>query len=195
MSYLSKGERRAVIIDAAVDLIWDKGLGAATVRAVADAVGSAPGQIHHHFMCADDLRAEAFREAWRRMNPAIHVELNSKPPVERLTALVSGFAGEQRIVVERLWRDALASARMEPAVREAVREQLAHWRHIFIEALKEAKASGDAPDGLNVAHVAQRLMALSLGLDVFDLVADGEDGSPDRDELVREAISLELGGG
>lgn len=193
VSYMHKEERRAAIIDAAVQLIWEKGLGAATVRGVADAVGSAPGQIHHHFKCADDLRAEAFRETWRRMNPAIIGSLNAMPPIERLVALISGFAGDQHAVGERLWRDALASARMEPGVREAVREQLGEWREVYIGALKEAKASGDAPADLNEEHSTQRLMALSLGLDVFSQVANQDDKCPNRDQLVRDAIRLELG--
>ncbi|WP_226576575.1 TetR family transcriptional regulator [Acuticoccus sediminis] len=188
---MAKSERRAAIVNAAVALVWDKGLGAATVRAVAAAVGASPGQIHHHFASVDDLRAEAFREASRRMLPELTRTLRSMPPMDNLLGLLAGCASEEHAMAERLWRDALAAARMSEIVGEAVREALDEWNVAIVDALKRVKEAGELPATLDEAPVAQRLMALSLGLDVLNEVYGRCDGRTGRQAVVRAALAIE----
>ncbi|TYC64249.1 TetR family transcriptional regulator [Rhodobacterales bacterium] len=193
MKYMSRKERRVAIVDAAVGLVWEKGLGAATVRAVAEALQASPGQIHHHFGSADELRAEAFREAWRRMTPALMHDLETLKPLARLAVLIAGPKNEQHVLIQRLWRDALASARMDESVRKAVREELLHWQNVIASALAEANAQGDLSQSLNEDHAAHRMLALCLGLDAFDEVVGSDGVNFDREVIVREAIEREMG--
>lgn len=191
MSYLSKEERRSAIVDATVGLVWEKGLGAATVRAVAEAMEASPGQIHHHFRSADELRAEAFREAWRRVTPTLMRDLQALKPLERLVTIVAGTTSEEHALAQHLWRDALASSRMDKDVRQAVREGLDHWRNVIVTALTEAKAQGDVPTTLDEDRIAHRLLALALGLDMLDQVI-GHELCRDRETTVREVIESEV---
>lgn len=189
---MARDARRAAIKEAAATLVWEKGLGAATVRAVAAAIGASPGQIHHHFDTADDLRAEAFREAWRRMAADHIATQQGKPPLERLYGLLDGADGDCVAGAMRLWKDALAAAKMSENVRLAVNDALAHWQSVIVDVLREGKACGAFPPGLDELPVAGRLMALSLGLDVWADIGFHDASGGDRGTIVAMMIETEL---
>ncbi|WP_245944112.1 TetR family transcriptional regulator [Acuticoccus kandeliae] len=189
---MTKDERRAAIVNAAVALVTEKGLAAATVRAVAAALGASPGQIHHHFASADDLRAEAFREAWRRI-VADYLETQRGADLRtRLDGLIVGPEDAHIATIGHLWKDALAAARMSETVRLAVCEALGDWRHSIVEVLAAGRAEGVFPAAIEDERVAARLMALALGLDVFADIGFGASDHAGRVAVLREAIEVEL---
>lgn len=58
----TKSERRAEILSAAVRVFAEKGFDTATMRDVADAVGTRPGSLYHHFRSKDELLRELLHE-------------------------------------------------------------------------------------------------------------------------------------
>ena len=61
MSYYSREVRRQMILETAVNIAYQDGLSAMTVRRIAQEAQIAIGQIHHHFSTVGELRSEAFK--------------------------------------------------------------------------------------------------------------------------------------
>ena len=58
----TKSERRAEIRAAAVRVFAEKGFDTATMRDIADAVGTRPGSLYHHFRSKDELLRELLHD-------------------------------------------------------------------------------------------------------------------------------------
>ncbi len=63
----SEERRREDLIVAALDLVAEGGLHAATVRAIADRAGVTPGLIRHYFTSKEDLTRVAYQRLMERM--------------------------------------------------------------------------------------------------------------------------------
>lgn len=63
----SEERRREDLIAAALDLVAEGGLHAATVRAIADRAGVTPGLIRHYFTSKEDLTRVAYHRLMERM--------------------------------------------------------------------------------------------------------------------------------
>ncbi len=181
MSYMSKSERRAQIIDATIELVVQEGLHATTVRRIAARLDCSPGQIHHHFHSADELRAEAVREVYRRLEPSVEKAMLGLPAREKLHVLLSGCSNIEvresvdllALITERFWRDALSDATSEHT-RKAIVEGLERWRDSLIRVLQGGVDSGEFPATLEVEAVGMRLLVSGFGLDVLRQVTQHE---------------------
>ncbi|WP_049564080.1 TetR/AcrR family transcriptional regulator [Nonomuraea sp. SBT364] len=81
MTYLPAGERRRLIVDAAIEVIATEGLAQATTRRIAERAGTPRGTIHYCFRDKDELimvvlgRAGAtMRTAFEGLDPAAGLE-------------------------------------------------------------------------------------------------------------------------
>ncbi len=161
-------------MNAVVKIVSSDGLAAATVRRIAQELDCSPGQIHHHFASADALRAEAVREVWRRLEPALIAVLQKFAPRERLVIVLSGcataFSNELdplMHVAERLWKEAW-NIRGDPAVREAISEGIGKMYEEIAASLVDGMESGVFPQGLDVGRIAMGLIAASQGFDMLE---------------------------
>ncbi|WP_159717708.1 TetR family transcriptional regulator C-terminal domain-containing protein [Geminicoccus flavidas] len=193
MTYMNRGDRRASIVEAAVEIILRDGLGATTVRGVAKALGASPGQIHHHFASADELRAEAFRTLWARTAPGFVERVSGMPPRERLLAALLADDSTLEALSAKLWNDSLVASGAEPHVRAAVREIMEQWLGLLVAAIKAGVDTGEFRSELSPEEIARRLAAFCLGVDVLASL-----GLPahSRDEIrvrITKYIDLELG--
>lgn len=66
-----RAELRAAILDAALDIVAEQGLGALSIRAVADRVEYSAAAIYLHFDSKEALLREVAREGFRRMHEAV----------------------------------------------------------------------------------------------------------------------------
>ena len=199
MSYMARKDRRSAIIDAAVDLVLRNGLPAATVRGIAQALDCSPGQIHHHFASADELRAEAMREVWRRIEPELSEELHRFPPYERLLVLLNGSyapdtsaANPLRVVAEQMWREAQWANRMDVSVRQAVCEGLQYWRSAILDALRDGMEQGQFPKTIDAEKTMMRLQAFVLGFELLERVDPDIGVTTDKTRFIIEALDREL---
>jgi len=92
-------DRRAIILASAAELFARKGVGATTVREIADAVGILSGSLYHHFESKDAIVAEILTGYLRAIQDRYAAVLASgKSPAESLHDLVLTslqVAGEQ----------------------------------------------------------------------------------------------------
>ncbi len=75
----SEERRREDLIAAALDLVAEGGIPAATVRAIADRAGVTPGLIRHYFTSKEDLTRVAYQRLMERMTTDSAAELMGGP--------------------------------------------------------------------------------------------------------------------
>ena len=85
------GEKRRIILDAAVRVFARQGFHSARVRDIADEAGVAYGLVYHYFGSKDAVLDTLFLERWNVLLEAIHqVDRSEDEPREKLHA-ITGF--------------------------------------------------------------------------------------------------------
>src|SRR5947209_7100453 len=106
---IASGEKRRLILDAAVRVFARKGFHTCRVGDIAEEAGVAHGLLYHYFASKDELLETVFRETWSELLAAIHdVELSDAPAREQLRQVAA--------IMLRAWR------RQPDLVRVLVRE-------------------------------------------------------------------------
>ena len=122
--YKRAGEeiRREAMIAAALDLIAEGGIAAATIRAIAEKVGVTPGLIRHYFKTKEDLTRAAYQALMEQMTQASALVLDTAPEgaMARLAAFVA--ASLRPPVVDPaamgLWAGFIHQVQRDPLLRE-----------------------------------------------------------------------------
>jgi AcrR family transcriptional regulator len=151
--------RREALIAAALDLIAEGGVAAATVRAIADRAGVTPGLIRHYFAGKDDLTRAAFAEIMARMTAASLAHADEAPagdPVARLAAFVR--ASLRPPVADEvslgLWAGFIHLVRREPAMREIHCSSYLEYRDLLQGLIAAAQPPGTPPSRLRAQAIA-----------------------------------------
>ena len=81
----TNGDKRRLLLDAAVRVFARKGYHAARVGDIAEEAGVAYGLLYHYFESKEDVLRSVFRETWRALIATIKsVEEGDDPPREQL---------------------------------------------------------------------------------------------------------------
>jgi len=122
---------RGRMLDAAVQLFAERGLGSTSVRDVAGAAGVSLAMVHHYFGSKDDLYDACIDATYAElsaMKGALALELASTAPLGELfaRAVVTSFrfAREHRTAVRLLVRAAVSSGELHPRGRKLLLEAL-----------------------------------------------------------------------
>jgi len=122
---------RRRMLDAAVDLFAERGLGSTSVRDVAGAAGVSLAMVHHYFGSKDDLYAACIDATYAElsaMQGALATELAAAAPLAELFARAVTtsfrFACEHRTAVRLLVRAAVSSGEVHPRGRKLLLEAL-----------------------------------------------------------------------
>jgi AcrR family transcriptional regulator len=92
------GDKRRVILDAAVSVFAAKGYHTCRVGDIAEEAGIAHGLLYHYFASKEEVLETVFRENWSVLLEAFaRIEDSGEPPVEQLGAIAK--------VLLRAWRD------------------------------------------------------------------------------------------
>jgi AcrR family transcriptional regulator len=118
-------QRRTEILEAARDVVLERGLANTRVADVAEALGVSTGLIHYHFASKDDLLTETLRYAAdadiRRLEKSVAA---SADPVERVDRVLREYLpsprGDQTWL---LWIDTWSAGLRNPVLR-AISEEL-----------------------------------------------------------------------
>lgn len=135
--YKREGEevRRDAMIAAALDLIAEGGIAAATVRAIAEIAGVSPGLIRHYFKTKEDLTRAAYQALMERMTQTSARVLDTAPDgaVARLAAFVA--ASLRPPVVDPaamgLWAGFIHRVQRDPQLREVHRTTYLGYRDVL----------------------------------------------------------------
>ena len=118
----SEERRRADLIAAALDLVAEGGLHAATVRAIADRAGVTPGLIRHYFTSKEELTRVAYHRLMEQMTGDSAAVLQGGPddPTARLANFVAASVSPPVAdsVAVGLWAAFVHDVRRDASMRE-----------------------------------------------------------------------------
>lgn len=175
MGYLSRDERRELILQAAIRVALSDGFAGMTVRRIASEAGVATGQVHHHFSSGAELKAQAFV---RVMGELLDVDLlpESASWRERLHAMLgSNEDGFDPYI--RLWREAQLLASKEHELKGAYVLTMEMWHEKVVDIIDAGVKAGEFIRHDSTENIAWRLIALICGLDGIYVL-----GMPDVDD-------------
>lgn len=154
--------KRADLVAATKDLLWDVGYGAMSPRKILDASGAGQGSLYHHFSGKRAIAAAALTEIDAEMRGAfgciVQVDL---PPLER----VRRFLSEKREGMKgcRLGRLANETAIADDVLRRPIADFFAHVETALAAALAEARGRGDIVEKIDTDALAVALVAIVQG--------------------------------
>lgn len=146
-------KRRAEITSAFARVLARRGYAGATIVAVAEEAGIAPGLVHHHFADKADLLASLLDQLVARFRQRTEA---SEPSADALTAYVSAALGLEQDpdpVTARCWVGVLAEAIRDPGLGDRVRRLV----DVEIEIIRRRSRSRLS------ARDASAVLALVLG--------------------------------
>jgi len=164
MSYLAKLDRKALILNAAIDITLKEGLETLTARNVTAYAEMSIGQIYHHYKSISELRAEVFKTISNQyLQESQHTTLNAYDLLQFMLMLDES---EDIRIYLKLWRDAEKLIEKDELLSIAYQQAIHHWHNLLIKALDKGVSenlfiikSGSAKDS------AWRLIAVAFGLE------------------------------
>jgi TetR/AcrR family transcriptional regulator, transcriptional repressor for nem operon len=153
------------LVESARQLLWERGYGATSPRAVLERSGVGQGSLYHHFRGKAELAIAAIDRTALELTETADRYLDPEGPgtaVERLTA----WLGRERDVlagcpIGRLTadRDVVADDRL----RRPVERTLAAVRGRVAQVLAQGQERGELPADLDVEDVAATMVAVLQG--------------------------------
>jgi TetR/AcrR family transcriptional repressor of nem operon len=165
-------DARERLLVAGNELTWKHGYNAVTVDAICEQAGVKKGSFYHYFDSKAALTKEAIESWWQtKSRPILEAAFASQvPPLERLQRYFDAIYQSQ-VKAKRedgtllgcpCFRLAIEGDGVEPEVREAARSALSRKRHLFEQAISDAKDAGLINIG-DVESAAQAVYSLFEG--------------------------------
>ncbi|MFR9752365.1 TetR/AcrR family transcriptional regulator [Nocardia sp. 004] len=161
-------ETRARLMDAAVELIADRGWGAVTTRLVADRAGLRPGLVHYHFASVHDLLIDASLRLTREVGAVMLEKILQQPTtagVDQLLATIATYTGDD--MDTRVFSEMFLAATRHERLQEGLAALLREFRTAVTAWLH---ADGAVTDAEATAAV---LLAAFDGLILHRLIDPG----------------------
>ncbi|MBM3798550.1 MAG: TetR/AcrR family transcriptional regulator [Actinobacteria bacterium] len=173
-------DSRLALIDATLDLIFDKGIDAVRLDDIISEVGVTTGSLYWHFRDRDDLIRQALAEHLRRsieatvegINTALDTATGRDDYLAQLTPfLANPFDPEH---VNARWRrfELLVSTHRDPELRELMHDLQVRSQRAFVDVLTKAQQRGMFRDDLDPVAVATAINALGLGSNIVEILGD-----------------------
>lgn len=185
----TEDQRRQEILDAAVEVVVERGFAAARVADVAAIAGTSTGTVHYYFPTKADLLDAALRYASDRARDRHRSALATiDDPRQQLLALVELQTPEGPVADEwALWLEFWNEARRRPDWQERNREMYGEWTGWIAEIVRDGVTRGQFRGGVDADDVARRFVALLDGLSIQCLL----DPTPEhRWQLRRTLVDL-----
>ena len=136
--------QRMRIIDAAIQLLADRGYAGCSIAAVSAKAGVSAGTVYNHFSGKSELVADVFRTVVSREVAAVRAAVNLEDSsAQRTVALVETFAG--RALKSPRLAYALLAEPVDPAVDALRLEFRVAFRDIAAESIELGVARGEIP--------------------------------------------------
>jgi AcrR family transcriptional regulator len=185
--------RRRLIVDAALDVLRERGFAGARMADIAARAGTSPALVAYHFGTLSAVLAEALTVAEDRFYADFeHILAGRSAALEKLWALIDlAASGGPAIGDWVLWMEVWVQALRDDQVR-ATREQLdRRWRAILVRIIEQGLTEGTFRCD-DAAAASFRLAALMDGLAVQVALRDPDLPYPRMIQLWRESAALEL---
>ncbi|MGL5965951.1 MAG: TetR family transcriptional regulator [Kluyvera sp.] len=190
MNYLSRDERREVILKAAMQVALNGGFNAMTVRHISTVAGVSSGQVHHHFTSVGELKAHAFVRLIREMldMPLVPDDASWH---ERLFAMLGSEDGRLEPYI-RLWREAQLLADSDHDIKGAYLLTMDMWHKETVTLILQGTEANEFRPIDNAENIAWRLIALVCGLDGIYALGIAEISDEVFTRYIQHYITLEL---
>lgn len=180
-TYLKGEERRAEILDRAIEVIAEQGAGA-SLRAIGESIGVSHAALRYYFSSRDELLVEVYREHEARNDAAAEAAsraADDEGPTSEPVASMEASAERNRAIpglVElyaTLTTDALRGD-LHPHAQQFVTERFRRIRAGIAEEIRAGQAAGAVASDIDPASAAALVIAASDGLQLQWLL-DPED--------------------
>lgn len=167
MSYLKKHERQAVILEAAIKIMREKGISAVTARAIAKQAQIAVGQIHHHFESVNQVKAQALLKVTDLLiESAEEIIPNPKDLPEHIINMVAPLPGQEGVDIRKLWNEAVYLAEYDDDLKQAYQHSTNQWQNMLLALILQHPKL----DAQKAQDLSWLLIALSSGLDNLSII-------------------------
>ncbi|MGL5699330.1 MAG: TetR family transcriptional regulator [Kluyvera sp.] len=190
MNYLTREERREVILNAAMQVALNGGFSAMTVRQIASVAGVSSGQVHHHFTSIGELKAHAFVQVIRQMMD-MPIVPDDASWYERLFSVLGSEDGRLEPYI-RLWREAQLLAETDSDIKGAYLLTMDMWHKETVEIILQGTEANEFHPIDNAENIAWRLIALVCGLDGIYALGMTEISDEVFTRYIKYFITLEL---
>jgi len=187
--------RRALIIEAAKELIAEQGLARATAREIAARCEISTGTLTHHFSSMDELLVEALRSASKEVTDHNLASSSHEPTAAgKLRVLIDTALPDNAQALRnwRLWLEYWARAVHEPDLAAAHSERYREWRGSFERVIHEGIESGEF-GRVDVASAAREIVALFDGLGIEAAIGDEAISVAEARRILHGWVQVRLG--
>jgi len=154
--------KREALIDAAKDLLWERGYEAMSPKAVLRASGAGQGSLYHHFEGKRDLAATALEEIGAQLREGFDKRLDPNlPAIKRLEAYLD--APREALKGCRFGRLSNEQAIEDPVLNPIVVAFFKHFEKRLAVTVREAQKDGGLPASLKPNDTAMMLGAIVQG--------------------------------
>jgi AcrR family transcriptional regulator len=147
---LAAGDRRASIVEVALQVFSARSYRGATTAEIARGAGVSEPVLYRHFDSKRTLFLACLDEVWRRMRDAVEEEIARTPdPAEWVLAVPRAMATLRRrkLAPSQLWLQAVSEATEDDEIRRHFRRHLREVHDYVADVLRRAQAAGGvAPD-------------------------------------------------
>jgi TetR/AcrR family transcriptional repressor of nem operon len=142
------------LLEAALQLIWDESLGAASVDAICEKAEVRKGSFYHFFKSKEELVVAALETHFKSARVDFDRLFSpSVAPIDRLKGFFELMVRKQQMKLEKAGRVvgcpyasvAVACSGADKLVREAIQDIFTTWRKYFETALRDGAADGTIP--------------------------------------------------
>ncbi len=183
--------RRRDFIDAAYQTILEEGLARTTVRAVAERAGYTTGALVHYFADKDDLIRHVLEENGKAVRQRMQRARRDNRGREALREVLLEALPTDKASGSswRIWLALWYHSEESEAMRQEERRRYREWLGRISEILEESVRRGELPVDTEVRTEARLLVAMTDGLGVQYLMANGRMSARKIAELVDRQLA------
>ncbi|MGI8601401.1 MAG: TetR/AcrR family transcriptional regulator [Verrucomicrobiales bacterium] len=139
------------LLEAALDLIWERSYGATSVDAICERAGVKKGSFYHFFTSKSELSVAAIEASWQQKRDELDKIFSPMvPPLERFERMHEAGLAEQEQLFESkgyvcgcaLFALGSEMGTSDQAIRQKVEEILGYFLRYYESAIRDAHAAG-----------------------------------------------------
>ncbi len=191
MLRLSGPERRRQIVQAAYEIIVEKGLADTATRDVTRKLNVGSGLLHHYFSTWRNLRTEAVRTFVMAEIEDLERQLVNARADQLVPRFVDWMADDPEFRHWRLWLNAIEEARRDRELAEVVRSAYRNWHAVIVRLIERLVESG-VGHCIDPDSSAWRLCALIDGLGGIVVLDETAVQAEAAKHLLQQQFAMEL---
>lgn len=168
----TKRNTRDILIETAMDLIWQAGYSSVSVDDICKAADVRKGSFYHFFPSKIDLAVAAMEAAFQQFRPVMDEAFSAdRPPLERFEKLANDGLEKQKMVAEQYGMVCgcpfvTLGAEMAPqdeSIRRKTDEIINHHKKYYEQAILDLMAEGSLPADTDVKGKANKIHSFIMG--------------------------------